>query len=70
MTEVNLTWEDLGVLKDALNEFKKSMEDIGIDASEVSWNTDGSIYGELAYGTIKLIVSAENDGKGFSYRYE
>ena len=70
MPEPSLTWEDLGILKEALNEFEATLEDLGIEASEVSWHTDGSIHGEFMYSTRKLITNTDNDGEGFSYRYE
>ena len=70
MAVSNLTWKDLGILKDALEEFERTLEDLGIETSEVSWHTDGSIHGEFVYGTRKLITNTDDDGEGFSYRYE
>lgn len=43
MATPSLTWKDLGILKDALNEFERALEDLDIETGEVSWNTDGSI---------------------------
>lgn len=51
MAAPSLTWKDLGILKDALAEFERTLEDLGIEAGEVSWHTDGSIHGEFVYGT-------------------
>lgn len=70
MPEPSLTWKDLGILKDALDEFERTLEDLEIEASEVSWHTDGSIHGEFVYGTRKLIINTNDDGEGFSHRYE
>lgn len=70
MPAPSLTWKDLGMLKDALDEFGRTLEDLDIEASEVSWHTDGSIHGEFLYGTRKLITDTDDDGEGFSHRYE
>ena len=70
MAAPSLTWKDLGILKDALAEFERTLEDLGIEAGEVSWHTDGSIHGEFVYGTRKLIADTDDDGEGFSHRYE
>ena len=70
MAAPSLTWKDLGILKDALDEFERTLEDLGIEAGEVSWHIDGSIHGEFVYGTRKLITNTDDDGEGFSHRYE
>ena len=70
MAAPSLTWKDLGILKDALDEFERTLEDLVIEAGEVSWHTDGSIHGEFVYGTRKLITDTDDDGEGFSHRYE
>ena len=70
MAAPSLTWKDLEILKDALAEFERTLEDLGIEAGEVSWHTDGSIHGEFVYGTRKLITYTADDGEGFSHRYE
>lgn len=70
MAAPSLTWKDLGILKDALNEFERALEDLDIETGEVSWNTDGSIHGEFVYGKRKLITDTDDDGEGFSHRYE
>lgn len=70
MATPSLTWKDLGILKDALNEFERALEDLDIETGEVSWNTDGSIHGEFVYGKRKLITDTDDDGEGFSHRYE
>ena len=67
MAAPSLTWKDLGILKDALAEFERTLEDLGIEAGEVSWHTDGS---EFVYGIRKLITNTDDDGEGFSHRYE
>ena len=36
MAATSLTWKDLGILKDALAEFERTLEDLGIEAGEVS----------------------------------
>ena len=43
MAAPSLTWKDLGILKDALDEFERTLEDLGIEAGEVSLHTDGRI---------------------------
>lgn len=70
MAAPSLTWKDLGILKDALDEFERALEDLDIETCEVSWNTDGSIHGEFVYGKRKLITDTDDDGEGFSHRYE
>ena len=70
MATPSLTWKDLGILKDALNEFERALEDLDLETGEVSWNTDGSIHGEFVYGKRKLITDTDDDGEGFSHRYE
>lgn len=70
MAAPSLTWKDLGILKDALDEFERTLEDLGIEAGEVSWHTDGSIHGEFVYDIRKLITNTDDDGEGFSHRYE
>ena len=70
MAAPSLTWKDLGILKDALDEFERALEDLDIEAGEVSWHTDGSIHGEFVYGTRKLITDTDDDGEVFSHRYE
>lgn len=70
MAAPSLTWKDLGILKDAMDEFERAMEDLDIETGEVSWNTDGSIHGEFVYGKRKLITDTDDDGEGFSHRYE
>lgn len=69
MAAPSLTWKDLGILKDALDEFERTLEDLDIETGEVSWHT-GSIHGEFVYGTRKLITDTDDDGEGFSHRYE
>lgn len=70
MAAPSLTWKDLGILKDALDEFERTLEDLDIETGEVSWHTDGSIHGEFVYGTRKLITNTDDDVEGFSHRYE
>lgn len=71
MAAPSLTWKDLGILKDALDEFERTLEDLDIETGEVSWHTDGSIHGEFVYGTKEADYQHRlMMGMGFSHRYE